>query len=124
MTLPALPSNSNLAHLKWISETELGIDWNDGHTSVYSLRYLREACPCAVCKEEGVHSLGLKKGIRLRPKVPVTKNLAIVSVWPIGRYAIQIAWSDGHRAGIYSYDYLRKICPCSECKSKEKSINR
>ena len=33
----------------------------------------------------------------------------------VGNYAIQISFSDGHSTGIYSYDHLRKICPCAEC---------
>ena len=31
---------------------------------------------------------------------------------------IQIDWSDGHNTGIYSFDHLRKICACVECKAK------
>jgi DUF971 family protein len=26
-----------------------------------------------------------------------------------------IKWNDGHSTGIYSFDYLRSICPCPEC---------
>jgi DUF971 family protein len=33
----------------------------------------------------------------------------------VGNYALQIDFSDGHTTGIYSYDYLRTICPCEEC---------
>jgi DUF971 family protein len=33
----------------------------------------------------------------------------------VGNYALQIDFSDGHTTGIYSYDYLRTICPCQEC---------
>jgi len=28
---------------------------------------------------------------------------------PVGGYALQPAWADGHASGIYSYDYLRKL---------------
>jgi len=34
---------------------------------------------------------------------------------PVGNYAIQIEFTDGHNTGIYSYDYLRTICPCEAC---------
>jgi DUF971 family protein len=30
----------------------------------------------------------------------------------VGRYALQIFWSDGHSTGIYAFDYLRSLCPC------------
>ena len=33
----------------------------------------------------------------------------------VGNYAIQISFSDGHSTGIFSYDYLRTLCPCGEC---------
>jgi DUF971 family protein len=119
MPLSQLPSNNPQAKLKWVNDTELGIDWQDDHTSVYSLAYLRQSCPCAVCKEEDVHTLGLRRGIRLKPKPTVTQEITVISMMPIGRYAVQITWSDGHRAGIYSYDFLRKICPCNACVAKQ-----
>ena len=28
---------------------------------------------------------------------------------PVGRYAVQIGWSDGHSTGIYSWDLLLKL---------------
>jgi DUF971 family protein len=33
----------------------------------------------------------------------------------VGHYALQIDFTDGHSAGIFSYDYLRTICPCAQC---------
>jgi DUF971 family protein len=33
----------------------------------------------------------------------------------VGSYAISISFTDGHSTGIYSYEHLRAICPCSEC---------
>jgi len=41
--------------------------------------------------------------------------LKMLSVEPVGGYAIRIAWNDGHSTGIYSFDHFRKICPCDEC---------
>ena len=35
-----------------------------------------------------------------------------------GNYALQIDFNDGHATGIYSYDYLRTICPCEECAQR------
>ena len=43
-------------------------------------------------------------------------KLKMLGVEPVGNYAIRINWSDGHNTGIYSYDHLREICPCAECK--------
>ena len=37
------------------------------------------------------------------------------SAQPVGRYAIQFNWLDGHSGGIYSWEYLRRVCQCTEC---------
>jgi len=41
--------------------------------------------------------------------------LRMDSVEAVGSYAIRIYWNDGHNTGIYSFDHLRKICPCAKC---------
>jgi DUF971 family protein len=33
----------------------------------------------------------------------------------VGRYAIQFNWLDGHSGGIYSWEYLRRVCQCRVC---------
>lgn len=38
------------------------------------------------------------------------------SVEAVGSYGIQIEWEDGHRYGIYTWRYLRALCPCAECR--------
>jgi DUF971 family protein len=37
------------------------------------------------------------------------------SAHAVGRYAIQFNWLDGHSGGIYSWEYLRRVCQCREC---------
>jgi len=37
------------------------------------------------------------------------------SVHPVGRYALQFNWLDGHTSGIYSWEFLRRHCQCREC---------
>jgi DUF971 family protein len=44
-------------------------------------------------------------------------TLKMLSIEPVGSYAIRIDWSDGHSTGIYSFDHFRKICPCAACKA-------
>ncbi len=56
-----------------------------------------------------------------RPRPPARSRctqptLKMLNVEPVGHYAIRIEWSDGHNTGIYSFDHLRKICPCETCK--------
>jgi DUF971 family protein len=85
------------------------IAWADGHHSEYDNRYLREHCPCAVCRERPKHSLPLASG-QGAEIYPVQMSI-------VGRYAVSIQWSDGHDTGIYSYQTLREICPCPACRA-------
>jgi DUF971 family protein len=93
------------------------ITWTDGHASHYDFAYLREQCPCATCNEErekksSVAVAAPAAGNPLPMFKPKARARAATSV---GNYAIQITFSDGHATGIFSYDYLRGICPCAEC---------
>ena len=84
------------------------IKWKDGHESLFPARALRLACPCAACVDEvtGVQ--------RIHPdKIPT--DVHPLQIHPVGGYAIQIHWSDGHRTGIYSFARLRQLCPCPTC---------
>ena len=40
-----------------------------------------------------------------------------VEATPVGKYAIRFKWNDGHESGIYSWEYLRNVCQCDECRS-------
>jgi DUF971 family protein len=33
----------------------------------------------------------------------------------VGNYALGLTWADGHDTGIYSFRWLRRICPCPAC---------
>jgi len=82
----------------------LAITWADGHRSGYDVRELRLACGCAVCVDEWTGEERLDPGA-------VPEEVAPVSIEPVGRYALQIAWSDGHRSGIYPFERLRALDP-------------
>lgn len=94
--------------VKRVSPAQTDITWNDGHFSSYPSWYLRENCMCAVCVEEFTGKRKVSHG-----SIPST--IERVSVSPVGNYALQFAWSDGHDTGIYTFDYLRKLCPCPQC---------
>jgi len=102
------------------------IDWKDGHHSSYTFTYLRDACPCALCTEEREKAkrkpgdpLGAVQGA-----LPMFKALARPSeVEPIGKYAIRFYWNDGHQHGVYSWRWLREVCPCPQCKMARESTS-
>lgn len=96
----------------------LEIDWVDGHRSAWTFAWLRAACPCATCIDER-KAEGRKAG-QPQPKpaalLPMyTPPAKPASAHAVGRYAIQFNWLDGHSAGIYSWEYLRRHCQCPEC---------
>jgi len=96
----------------------LAIEWSDGHRSLYPYDYLREKCPCATCTD--AHGTGSRPTARpagaLSSVLPIFEEpLKPVKAEAIGRYALGITWSDGHSTGIYSFDYLRGLCPCGKC---------
>ncbi len=120
MPLPIDP-RSKPANVNIQVKTGKGVDitWADGHTSHYDFAYLRDKCPCATCNDERGKKDALKSlapGFAASPALPMFKpKPKAQSATPVGNYAIQISFSDGHSAGIFSYDHLRYICPCPEC---------
>ncbi len=88
----------------------INVEWPDGHKSIFEISYLRRRCPCVVCKNATERSPD--GGVMLSPpKIP----LQLTRAEPVGHYAIQLSFNDQHDTGIYSFDHLRKICPCSAC---------
>jgi DUF971 family protein len=92
------------------------IDWKDGHHSEYPLGFLRDECPCASCT--GAHGTEPAATKAQDPFQLYKPALKMVDVEPVGSYAVQIQWNDGHATGIYAYDFLRRICPCADCQSR------
>lgn len=89
----------------------LTIQWSDGHVSAYPYHYLRKKCPCATCGESASLPEHPANPFPLLGQKPLKPDRAEV----VGRYAVQVFWNDGHSAGIYSFDYLRDLCPCEAC---------
>ena len=89
----------------------LAIEWVDGHRSEYDVRALRLACGCAECVDEWT-------GEERLDEAAVPADVVPVRIQPVGRYAIQVDWSDGHSTGIYPFRRLRTLCPCAECRAR------
>ena len=110
-------------HIAISKSKGIKIDWADGHHSEYQLGYLRDECPCATCT--GAHGTVPEKTNYAKtndaqepgnPFKMFTPTLKMLKVEAVGAYAIQIQWSDGHGSGIYSFDHLRNLCRCPECR--------
>ncbi len=97
-----------IAEITQPSENEVQILWKDGHESIYTSYALRVGCRCALCADE------ISGNKRLREE-SISRDVRLLSIDPVGRYAIRFHWSDGHSAGIYTFEHLRELCPCPTC---------
>lgn len=83
------------------------IEWSDGIRTRYAPRLLRDACPCATCREKRTAPAPLGGLTVLRPEELVP--LAVTGMHPVGQYAYSIGFTDGHDTGIYTLEYLREL---------------
>lgn len=93
-----------------LEKKAIDITWLDNHRSSYGFEFLRWSCPCAICRGEGGKPGVLATTERLMPE-----QIELTDVGPVGNYAMSITWKDGHSTGIYSWEYLRHLCPCPDC---------
>jgi DUF971 family protein len=82
---------------------EILIAWEQDQTFILSYLDLRFGCQCASCIDE--HT-----GKRTLLKSSLDPALKVTQVKPVGRYAVQIDFSDGHATGIYHFDRLYDLC--------------
>ena len=86
---------------------EIAICWSDGSEDFYPMEHLRANSPSA--ENVGERDLtGQLHGGTDQTSFPGVR----VSGWqPVGGYAVQFEFSDGHRTGLYAFDYLKSIAP-------------
>src|SRR5690606_30915047 len=73
----------------------------DGSRYDLSAEFLRVHSPSAEVKGHGAEQAKLQVGKR---------KVGIVNVEPVGNYAIRLFFDDHHDSGIYSWDYLQRLC--------------
>lgn len=91
-----------------VSDGRLRIAWSDGQCREYRAAGLREACPCATCRE--------KKAAPPAPPTQLTvlsaaetRPITILGMRPVGAYAYNISFSDGHDSGLFTLERLRGL---------------
>lgn len=100
---PASPMNPVPSRIEPLGPTELLVSWNNGERYALPYAELRFHCPCASCVDE--HT-----GRRTIQRASIQPDIRPVEAQPIGRYALQFRWSDGHSTGMYHFDRLLECC--------------
>lgn len=91
---------------------ELLIEWNDGLTQLIPFRSLRNGCQCATCMDKRMQDQKDKnKGTLPVLSAAEAKPLDIEKMHPVGNYAYNIQFSDGHNTGIFTFELLRLLSP-------------
>ena len=78
----------------------LEVCFADGNFFSFPFEFLRVYSPSAEVRGHGPGQEVLQVGKR---------DVQVQSVNPVGHYAVQLVFSDGHDSGIYSWDYLYEI---------------
>jgi DUF971 family protein len=76
------------------------IRWPDGTVQQLSGTFLRESCRCA-------HCLAIQRHGKEAPGT--VRETCIVDIVPVGSYAVQLIFSDGHARGIFPWSYLKSL---------------
>lgn len=91
--------------IKRVNQFVLFAAWPDEFAGHILLSDLRDACPCAHCTGEEIMGQQVFAGMKtLSPGMNELRSLT-----PVGNYAIQATWNDGHDSGIYTWDMLRTL---------------
>ena len=90
------PNRPKDVHL--VGRYALGVDWSDGHGSIYPFEPLRRSCPCGACADLVVSD----------PSVTWPRELKKLDE------GLRVVWSDGHES-LLSWPDLRAACRCASC---------
>jgi DUF971 family protein len=93
--LTAVPETIVLA----ADRSRLRLAWSNGERSELLAGHLRGACRCAWCTRARIDGNFAAS----------FDGITIERLMPIGDYAINVAFSDGHARGIYPWPYLRLL---------------
>ncbi len=94
--------------LRYRRETRtLHIAWPDGARHALPAEYLRVESPSAEVQGHGADQKKIVGGKRL---------VAVVSIEPVGHYAVKVTFDDGHDTGLFTWPYLRELAEQHEAR--------
>jgi DUF971 family protein len=79
----------------------LDVGYGSGERYSIPCEYLRVYSPSAEVRGHGPGQEVLQTGKRM---------VGISAIEPVGNYALQFTFTDGHDSGIYSWQYLHELC--------------
>lgn len=93
------------------------VKWQDNHESLIPLVTVRQLCPCVQCQQKR-EAAAEDDPLRVLPAHVAEMSTVPIGVEQLGNHALSIAWADGHQTGIYTWNYLRALCPCERCRGQ------
>lgn len=114
------PINYSPSTIERVGDSGIRILWSDGQSTQWTAQQLRNACPCATCREKRgkLHGDESSEATLNSPKakplgLPVlsaaeARPTRIEGMQPVGTYAYNIAFSDGHHSGLFTFARLRR----------------
>ena len=100
--MPLLKSKSpKIKAIHEVGRYAVGVQWIDGHDSIFPLENLRRGCPCDAC------------GGNLGGEIPAA-SMRMRQLSRLSDAAVFIGWADGHET-IYTMPQLRSLCRCAYC---------
>ncbi|HMO02042.1 MAG TPA: DUF971 domain-containing protein [Oligoflexia bacterium] len=101
--------------IKRVSYSALEVTFINKQSFILPAKLLRTVCPCAECREkqssqdETAESEQTKRRTLKIIKHTDQERLRIEKIWQVGNYAIGVLWGDGHKTGIYKFEFLAKL---------------
>jgi DUF971 family protein len=85
------------------------IEWDDQTQSLWTPIQLRKACPCATCREKKRAEATAPAKPKMLPVISAAeaRPMQVESMRPVGNYAYNIAFSDGHNSGLFTLSMLK-----------------
>jgi len=87
------------------SRRVLELEFADGISGELSAEFLRVHSPSAEVRGHSPGQETLQTG---------KCDVQVSAINPVGHYAIQLVFDDGHDSGLFSWDYLRELCSKQE----------
>lgn len=96
MSTPPAPTEIKLRE----NSRLMAISFDDGSNFELSYEFLRVHSPSAEVRGHGPGQEVLQLG---------KEDVTIARIEPVGAYAVQLYFSDGHDTGLYSWEYLYEL---------------